>query len=217
MEAHSISAILFDLDDTLVDHKGAMRAGLDEWCIELGLPTGQYERFAQLERTWFAAFERGEISHIEQRVGRCREFLGKDLSEAEALSAYDGYLAGYRRNWRAFSDAKPALQRALDAGWRVGVLTNGARDMQWAKLHTTGLDLDGIVLIPTVEIGAPKPQPAAYSAGCAALDATPAQTLMVGDSPTNDVDGARAAGLTALLLDRTGRGDIASLDELDFS
>jgi FMN phosphatase YigB (HAD superfamily) len=37
----------------------------------------------------------------------------------------------------------------------------------------------------------------------------------VGDTPAEDLDGARAAGIPALLLDRDGGGDIASLAELE--
>lgn len=210
-------AILFDLDDTLLDHTGAMNAGLDEWCLSLGLPTGQQQLFADLSDKWFAAYERGEISHQGQRAQRCREFLGRpDMTEEEALAAYEGYLAGYQAQWRAFADAAPALRRALAAGLRVGILTNGAREMQEGKLRAGGLDLDGVVLIPTVDLGTPKPHREAYLAGCRALGVEPADTLMVGDSLANDVEGARAAGLSALHLQRAGGGDIASLDELQF-
>ena len=55
-----IRALLFDLDDTLLDHTGAARDAVDQWCRELGLPEGQHARFAAIERTWFSAYERGE-------------------------------------------------------------------------------------------------------------------------------------------------------------
>ncbi|WP_141748315.1 HAD hydrolase-like protein, partial [Corynebacterium sp. HMSC071F07] len=45
---------------------------------------------------------------------------------------------------------------------------------------------------------------------------TPAETLMVGDSLANDVEGARAAGLQAVHLRRDGSGDISGLDQLGF-
>ena len=209
-----LRAVLFDLDDTLMDHTHAMHAGLDEWCEELGLPTGQQERFGALEKKWFAAYEKGEVSHRGQRIGRCREFLGKELSEEDALKLYAGYLAAYRRNWQVFLDAKGAIDRAQAAGLKVGILTNGAREMQAAKLRAGGLDLPGVLLIPTVELSCPKPQREAYMKGCAQLGVATSQTLMVGDSLPNNVEGARAAGLQALYLRRDGSGDIASLDEL---
>lgn len=209
-----IRALLFDLDDTLLDHTGAARDAVDQWCRELGLPEGQHARFAAIERKWFQAYERGEVSHHGQRAARCREFLGREMSDAEALAAYDGYLSAYREQWRAFADALPTFTWALESGFQVGILTNGEREMQQAKLEATGLALADVLLIPAVDLGCPKPQRAAYLAACRQLGVDAADTLMVGDSLTNDVQGARKAGLHALHLDRTGKGDLSSLSAL---
>lgn len=205
---------LFDLDDTLMDHEGALAVAVDDWCVELGLPPGQGQRFREIEKKWFARYEAGETTHQGQRAGRCREFLDRpELSDAAALELYDGYLAAYERNWRAFPDALPALRAALSHG-PVGILTNGTAQMQWAKLRAGGLDLERLVMIATVDIGKPKPQPEAYLAACEALGTAPAETLMIGDSLPNDVEGAQAAGLPAVWLQRGGGGDITSLAEL---
>ena len=211
-----IRALLFDLDDTLMDHTAAARAGVDEWCRQRGLNTGQHQRFAAIERKWFTAYERGEVSHQSQRIARCREFLGEDMDDAAALAAYDGYLAAYQSQWRAFADARPTLEWALASGFRVGILTNGQREMQQAKLEAGGLALADVPLIPTVELGYPNPPRQAYLAACERLDVTPAETLMVGDSLENDVLGARRAGLRAVYLDRSGKGegDVSCLSQL---
>ncbi len=205
-----IRAILFDLDDTLMDHTAAMHAAVEEW-----LPGGHHERFAEIEKKWFAAYERGEVSHQGQRVERCREFLGcPEMTEQEALAEYDKYLAAYEKHWQALGDALPTLQHVLSRGLKVGVLTNGAREMQEGKLKAGGLDLPGVELFPTVEMAKPKPHREAYLEACRRLKVEPGATLMVGDSVANDVEGARAAGLQALHFDRAGNGDIAALSEL---
>ena len=147
-----IRALLFDLDDTLLDHTGAARDAVDQWCRELGLPEGQHARFAAIERTWFSAYERGEVTHQGQRAARCREFLGREMSDAEALATYDGYLSAYREQWRAFADALPTLTWALESGFQVGVLTNGEREMQQAKLEATGLALADVLLLSLIHI-----------------------------------------------------------------
>lgn len=208
--ANMIRAILFDLDDTLMDHTAAMHAAVEEW-----LPGGHHERFAEIEKKWFAAYERGEVSHQGQRVERCREFLGRpEMTEQEALAEYNKYLAAYEKHWQALGDALPTLQQVLDRGLKVGVLTNGAREMQEGKLKAGGLNLPGVELFPTVEMAKPKPHPEAYLEACRRLRVEPGSTLMVGDSVANDVEGARAAGLKALHFDRAGNGDIAALSEL---
>ena len=205
-----IHALLFDLDDTLMDHTAAMHAAVEDW-----LPGGHQERFAEIEKKWFAAYERGEVSHQGQRVERCREFLGRpEMTEQEALAEYSKYLAAYEKHWCAVDGAREALEYVLDLGLNVGILTNGARDMQESKLRAGGLDLPGIELFPTVEMGHPKPHPEAYLEACRRMSVEPRSTLMVGDSIANDVEGARAAGLKALHFDRDKNGDIAALSEL---
>ena len=211
------AAVLYDLDGTLVDHDHAARAGVDAWCRSLGMPENQWDRWSDIEKLWFTRFENGEISHLGQRIGRCREFLGRpELDEAEALDLYEFYLAVYRENWRAFPDAAPSLDNALAAGLKVGILTNGAQVMQQAKMESTGLWREGMVMCATVEIGAPKPQPEAYLGALERLGVTAEETVMIGDSWANDVEGARQVGMTAIHLARGSApaGSISSLDEI---
>ncbi|WP_244428989.1 HAD family hydrolase [Corynebacterium halotolerans] len=225
---HHAHAVLFDLDGTLVDHAAAARAGVDQWCVELGLPAGQWNRWRKIERRWFTRFERRQISHLGQRVERAREFLGRpDLSEEEALRLYERYLAVYRANWRAYDDARPALESALVSGATVGVLTNGALSMQTAKLERTGLLLDGVVVLAATDLAAAKPQPEAYATALARLGAEAAGSVLIGDDWINDVVGARRAGMRGMYLVREGlRRDrrapvdepvIASLAELEWA
>ncbi len=212
-----LEAVLYDLDGTLVDHDHAARLGVNAWAATLGLPGDQWDRWAEIERRWFLAFEEGRVTHLGQRVERCREFIGRpELRDQEALAMYEDYLAVYRANWVAFPDALPSLQAALGRGLKVGILTNGAEEMQRAKLERTGLWLDGMVMCATVELGAPKPQPASYRAALDKLGTTAGRAVMIGDSLPNDVEGARRAGMHAIHLDRTGRNgaSISSLSEI---
>lgn len=214
----SVTTVLFDLDGTLLNHDAAAAAAVHQWASECGLPENpSYPLlWKKLETKWFSAYERGETTHLGQRAGRAREFLGRpSLSEAEALRLYDAYLSAYADNWIAFPDALPALQGALNSGRTVGILTNGARDMQAAKLEATGLNLPGVTLLPTVELGAPKPDPKAYDAALHIMGSSPSQTLMIGDNVPNDVLAARACGLSAIYLNRNGDSADVPADPAD--
>ncbi|MDR7330492.1 HAD family hydrolase [Corynebacterium guangdongense] len=203
-----VSTVLFDLDGTLVDHEAAARAGAVTLARHRGLaePEEQWRRWHTIERQWFTRFELGAITHTQQRVARCREFLGEPgLSDAEALGVYETYLAAYRAAWRAYDDAHDALTRASDSGRAVGVFTNGVREMQQAKLECTGLDDERITLLPTVELGAAKPAPESYRLAAEAMGVgKPPQVLMIGDSWANDVAGPLAVGWRATYLTRAG-------------
>ncbi|MFG1909077.1 HAD family hydrolase [Kribbella sp. NPDC048928] len=204
-----VRAVVFDLDDTLFDHSGSAERGLRGWVAGLGLPVTD-----ELVAEWFVIEERvypawlaGELTHQGQRRERLRAFLPLlELevpgTDAELDEVFDGYLRQYRANWVAYPDARPALEVARGNGLRIGVLTNGSTKQQNAKLESIGL-ADQIDVVCTSEsLGVSKPDPLAYQRVCEALGVEPMDVLMIGDNLENDVQGARAAGLTARHLDR---------------
>lgn len=211
----TIQALLLDLDDTLVDHRGAADRGLRTWLAGLGLadsPTHLeelVERWVVLEARHYERAQRRELTHLEQRRVRIRAFLpGWDLADdALADDVFAGYLGCYQAAWRAFDDAAEAIERARAAGLPVGILTNGDQAVQTEKLRRTGLLRADVPVFASSSLPAAKPDPRSYLTACARLGADPAATLMVGDSLRHDVVGARRAGLQTRLLDRHGRYD----------
>ena len=116
-------------------------------------------------------FQRGEISHVDQRRARIRAFLdGWDLADdAVADDTFAGYLACYRAAWSAFADAAAALEQALDAGLTVGILTNGDQSIQETKVRRTGLASYGVPVFASSSLTAAKPDPRAFHEACARL------------------------------------------------
>jgi putative hydrolase of the HAD superfamily len=229
-----IRGVVFDLDDTLVDHAGAAHAGFQAWLPTLG-PTPLHPD--ESETLWVALEERhyqryldGLIPYAEKRRARLREFwhaLGRQepLSDPDVDEAFADYLAAYTRAWRAHADALPTLQRVRRAGLAVAVLTNGDQRQQEAKLRATGLIGACGPVYASSGIGAAKPSATAYAAVSDALGLPADQLLMVGDNPVADVRGALDAGWQAVHLDRqldrqldragsTGADTIASLSDL---
>lgn len=207
-----VGGVLFDLDDTLVDHRGAAERGLRSWLAGLGLDGDleeHVERWFALEAFHYERCQRGEIGYQEQRRARIRGFLpGWDLADdALADDTFAGYLACYRAAWSAFSDASGAIEAALAAGLPVGILTNGDQPAQEEKVRRTGLASHGLPVFASSSLPAAKPDHRAFHAACDGLGVAPASCVMVGDSLTHDVRGAAGAGLTAVLVDRRGRYD----------
>lgn len=216
----TLQALLLDLDDTLVDHRGAADRGLRSWLTGLGLAhspaelEGHVERWFVLEARHYERAQRREISYTEQRRVRIRAFLpGWDLADdALADDVFAGFLGCYQAAWRAFDDAATTIDRARRAGLPVGILTNGDQAIQTTKLRRTGLLRDDVPVFASSDLPAAKPDPRAYLTACAHLGVDPAATLMVGDSLRHDVVGALNAGLQARLLDRHGRYDARTVD-----
>jgi len=101
-----------------------------------------------------------------------------------------------------YEDALPALAALREHGVKIGLVSNGSRDLEEFVSHH-GLDVD--CAIGSRAFGRTKPHPEIFRSALSALEVEPAQAAMVGDSYEDDIEGARALGMHAFLLDREGR------------
>jgi putative hydrolase of the HAD superfamily len=105
-------------------------------------------------------------------------------------------------NFALYEDALPVLEELRGRGLRIGLVSNGQRDLEEFAAHHA-LEVDAIVGSRTH--GRTKPHPSIFAAALRALDTAPDEAAMVGDSFEDDIEGARALGIRAILLDRDGR------------
>jgi 2-haloalkanoic acid dehalogenase type II len=148
-------------------------------------------------------------STLAELRNRCASVL-HDALGVPGLSladARDAMLASIR--FDPYPDAAPALRDLRDRGLRLVVLSNWDCSLR-EVLERTELAtlLDGVVT--SAETGMRKPDPALFEVALQVAGAAPGEAVHVGDSPGNDVGGARAAGIRAVLLDRDGRGGAAA-------
>jgi len=211
-----IDLVLFDLDDTLLDHTAASRVGLAQHLEAIGHASGddEFARWKSLEEQHYLRYLDGEVSHQEQRRARTRAFvepLGIPLARDEEADAwFDGYIAGARAAWRVFDDVTPCLAALGDRA--IGIITNGEEDAQRAKLIALGLDdIDPVVCSGTV--GVAKPEARIFRIACEAAGVAPRHACYVGDRLGTDAIGAARAGLTGVWIDRAGRATAAELAE----
>ena len=115
--------------------------------------------------------------------------------------------------WRCFDDVAPVLAAVRDAKLTIAVASNFD-----ARLHTV---CDGLpelrqidVRVISSEVGYCKPSPQFYAELVGAIGVPADQILMVGDDHTNDVDGALAAGLRSVHLNRQGAVGANSITRL---
>ena len=105
-------------------------------------------------------------------------------------------------NFELFEDALLVLEELRAAGLGIGLVSNGIRDLTEFVAHHR-LDVDAIVDSRTH--GRVKPHPTIFQAALELLGVDAADAVMVGDSLEEDVEGARALGLRAILIDREDR------------
>ncbi|WP_405058685.1 HAD family hydrolase [Kribbella sp. NBC_01505] len=218
-----LKVVLFDLDGTLVEQEHAAARAVVEWAAQYGITDPEVAaRWAAISDRHYRGYQRRELSFAAQRRARVREFLGLEVDDTEADAIFDGYLWRYEAGWTLFDDAIPAVRRARAAGLRVVVFSNGNTAHQQQKLDRFGLTAEIDALISSEQLPAGKPDPRAFREALALTGVESDQALMVGDSLTNDIHGALAVGMGAVLLARDGQHAdvgvrrIASLDELSW-
>jgi putative hydrolase of the HAD superfamily len=162
---------------------------------------------------------RGEPAFWKTLLNRVRAHLDGGVVSAEAFER----LALHFRDpgsWSIYADVPDVLASLEERGFLLAVVSNWDSHLP-ALLEGLGLarKFRAVSVSAIEETG--KPEPEIFLRTCARLAVAPAETLHVGDSLAEDYEGARAAGLQALLLDREDRyphvaNRIRSLGELSF-
>ena len=105
-------------------------------------------------------------------------------------------------HFELYEDALPTLDALRERGLKLGLLSNTARDMDEFVAHH-GLTVDAV--LSSRAHGKTKPHETIFRRMLELLDVPPDAAMMVGDTVDDDVDGALAVGMKAVLVDREGR------------
>ncbi|MFD8023516.1 HAD family hydrolase [Streptomyces lavendulae] len=179
---------LFDLDGTLADRQSALSDAVAGLCRvhALAPTTEQWLRTELVDRANAADF------------ARLREVFGLDTPAAQLWQEYVSLMA-------AAVTCRPevleGLARLRKAAWTIGIITNGAGDIQRAKLAATGLaDLvDGVAVSGDLEIR--KPDLRLFELAATRCGVSLAGGgWMIGDNPAGDIGGGHQAGLRTIWL-----------------
>jgi putative hydrolase of the HAD superfamily len=199
--------ILFDLDDTLFDHRRASRIALQAvhaaHACDLD-PDAFADEHARVLEQYHQRFLAGEMSLDQARAARMIEAFatfGRTLSVEESLSV----AALYRREHRAHRALLPGARELLEAlagKVRLGLVSNNAVAEQFDKLRRLDIARYFAAIVISEDVGVTKPDPRIFAIALERLGARAADTVMIGDSRAADIDGACQAGLAAVWLNR---------------
>jgi HAD superfamily hydrolase (TIGR01549 family) len=206
-------AVLFDVDFTLCRPGPELSAGRYARIAARHGVTLDASRYDDAREAAILNLKRHpELLHDESIWHRFTEeiFLGMGGPEAIASECATEIEQGWAlsENFELYEDVIPVLEELRAAGLGIGVVSNGIRDLsQFVADHR--LDVDAIVDSRTH--GRVKPHPTIFQAALDLLGVEAADAVMVGDSLAEDVEGARALGMRAILIDRDDRH--ADVDE----
>lgn len=210
-------AVFFDALGTLVSLEPPaprLRTALLE---SAGVDVGQAaaERAFEAEIAYYLDHhtEGADAAGLADLYERCARVLWEALgvSGLSARVVRDAMLASL--HFRPFEDAKPALERLRGRGMRLVAVSNWDCSLE-QRLGCAGFAslLDGAV--SSAEVGAPKPAPAVFEAALELAGVTAGEAVHVGDTVATDVEGARAAGIRAVLLVRSGPREPADFEQV---
>jgi putative hydrolase of the HAD superfamily len=202
-----IRAVLFDVDFTLVrpgpelGPEGYRRAGAR---YGLALDPARYDdaRAVALESLQrHPALEHDEEIWVAftERIVRG---MGGDAETAHQVAVEMTRAWERHENFELYEDALPVLAELRAYDLKLGLVSNTARDLD-EFVHHHRLDVDAAV--GSRAHGWTKPHRSIFLAALERLGVEPHDAAMVGDSPEDDVEGARALGMRAFLVDREGR------------
>ena len=202
-----IRAVLFDVDFTLarpgpeLGPEGYRRVG-ERHGLELDPALYDESRLAAL-----ASLQRHpELAHDDEIWVAFTEEIVRGMGggatgarecAAELVRAWEEH-----ERFTLYEDVLPALEALRGHRLKIGLVSNGSRDLDEFVSHH-GLDVD--CAVGSRAFGRTKPHPEIFQHALALLEVEPAEAAMVGDSYEDDIEGARALGMTAFLLDLDGR------------
>jgi putative hydrolase of the HAD superfamily len=210
--AAAFDAVLFDLDDTLLDAEAAWHSGIERLLARCP----QVDR-AAARTAWDTAFEQhfpvylaGEITFAECQAARIRSWatlVDVAVPDGAEPDWFGDYLVGYSAGWAAFPDVTPCLAALGGMGFggmRFGVITNGDGAQQRAKIAALGLTEAFAAVVASADIGIAKPDPRIFRHAARQLGTVPERCVFVGDRHDTDALAAAAVGMKGVWLNRAG-------------
>ena len=212
VDGRRIRLLLVDLDDTLFDHVGSSRRALailrrhHPPLRRLPMPTLLERYTAHLEALHPSVLS-GELTIDAARIQRMvRLFaeLGSPIDDAQARSLAAELRQHYQGARRPTAGARSFLRYAR-ARARIAVVTNNLLEEQREKLEYLGLQ--GLVddLVTSEEVGAAKPDPLPFLEAVRRSGLPKDSAVVLGDSWSSDVVGARSAGIPVVWFNRFGK------------
>lgn len=224
-----LKAVLFDLDDTLLDWSGfnadwaTMEARhlalVADYIRCLGYDFPDLNAFAsefrsRTQAAWISARTSLRAPHLGEVLVQSAVALGVPEGALDPRACLEAYRWDAVDGTAIFPETPEVLEQLTAVGIRIGIVTNAYQPM-WLRdveIGTHGLlEYFPSCRISAADIGYLKPHPAIFQAALDCVGARPEETVFVGDDPEADIAGAQAAGLQAVLrISRRSRGVINS-------
>ena len=196
---NDIYAVLFDLDDTLIDRNRMFRNWATDFMIAHSVSDetsikDAIEDLVRFERR--GATPRDEVfSHFVIKL----EQAGQKILTKEIAQSYE---KDYRRYTVVFDDTMDTLCALKNGGYRLGIITNGRTVLQSEKIKRAKLEPQMDIILVSEAVGYAKPDPRIFQLAAERLNYKPQNCLYVGDRFEWDIEGPLSAEMQACFYRR---------------
>jgi putative hydrolase of the HAD superfamily len=201
------AAVFFDVDFTLLEPGPRFQAsGYFERCAEHGVEVDVC-RFDEAVSVAAQVLDGAESTYDPELyiafTRRIIELMGGAGPGVDIIARrlYDEWAE--HQHFSLYDDVAETFDRLASRGLRLGLISNSHRCLTSFPVHFA-LDKWISVAVSSVEHGYMKPHPSIFSEALQRMGVAPAQAVMVGDSLSQDVRGARRVGMRAVWLARAG-------------
>ncbi|MSO56725.1 MAG: HAD family hydrolase [Acidobacteria bacterium] len=204
------NTVFFDVDFTLIYPGPAFQGeGYQAFCARHGMDVDP-RRFTAAVTSASRILDREQDAvynpqiFIDYTAHIIRQMGGEGVGiEACAAEIYEEWAAC--QHFLLYEDVPAALHALAEQDIQLGLISNSHRCLESFQEH---FELDGLidVAISSSQHGYMKPHPSIFEAALKLAAVQPSEAMMVGDSLTQDIEGARRVGMTGVLVRRSETG-----------
>ena len=203
----NITAVFFDVDFTLIYPGPTFQGvGYAQFCAKHGIRVDP-SRFDGAVRAASSILDDAQQHVYDAEIfvrytGRIiQEMGGTGPAVADcAREIYDEWAEN--QHFFLYDDVAPVLRELASRGLKIGLISNSHRPLTSFQQH---FELDGLVTaaVSSSEHGFMKPHPSIFVAAMTLAGVQASESVMVGDSLSHDIDGARGVGMRGVLVHRS--------------
>lgn len=189
-----IRAILFDLDNTLIDFllfKKETAKAAAKAMVKQGLPIDEMQAYSRI----FSVYDEKGIEYQKTFHDVIRPF-SLEINRAEKIqqAAILAYLEKKFEVLRAYPMVRPTLAK-LRRNYKLGIVTDAPRNKAWQRLVLTGLQDEFDIVITHDDTEEKKPNSSPFYVALKELNILAPACLFVGDNQDRDIKGAKEIGM----------------------
>ncbi|HET6558174.1 MAG TPA: YjjG family noncanonical pyrimidine nucleotidase [Prolixibacteraceae bacterium] len=207
--------LFFDLDNTLWDFSTNARAALLQtfeelnYISDLGSFDDYFQVYEEINDSLWVDYRNKKVTKQVLIVERfSRSLSAFNITNKNWIEINSLYLENMGKQTSLFPGTLEALRYLKEKGYRMHIITNGFKEVQYSKIHNTGLSPFIDKVFVSEEIHTTKPHREIFEHALKSSNALKKKSIMIGDSWEIDIEGAQGFGMDQIMILNNGQNKI---------